>query len=717
MAKIKLKIKDPAKSPSVETRNNIMKLIGDNNISISRLAEVRDGYVVFTVDNSENKLLDSKIINKIKQIGLEVPLPPATVARYTLVLKKLDWGFFQNNIDQIKTEIEDAAPYTSNKIEEIYLMEKHSIAKIKFIDLAVAEKLKREGTKLFHCIISPTQIENEKFMEVKQCFKCYGYGHFKADCNVTTPVCSECSSKDHIWTQCNARENEKKCPQCGENHRSFSKQCRVRQAAAKQFKEEKEKKEEEVATQQYANVIEKSTANAVQASQKTFSDMVKSSVNNNILQRSARTAVQATQDILITKIEEIIDRKISGMEKRLREMLQRALTEGAIGGREESMDEGGRSSDNRSRNTMVKITPKNIATDTDEEGGFKRPSKTTTRKRRIVRRDTPQKPNEGRFSILADRPENFELVSSDSESIISVDRGQQPKHKARKKTSPAKEDGKVKVIVTAPPRESSTERNSKGARPKTTVCKTKENKEQNQKERDSETEQILRIIDDVISDEYEPNDQPEPKDSDIDAISPFNLSQALSPLIPVPEMTPTDVTTLLQEVQLLRQEKERKEAEEKEKEDEHKRRLDEEEKTALQIETENAYKREHKELIQEENRRKTELKLQEEIKRKAETEEEKLRTYFSMETLITNDLETLKAYIRKYEEDVISNEIREMASQEKLRKSPELYDQEAIKQRLAIIERYKRSLNEAIKRLKEAVRRKIRHKELSSLPW
>ena len=86
--------------------------------------------------------------------------------------------------EAIKEEFMRDAPYTRNKIDEIYKMKQHSIIKVKFNDIDVAERVKKEGVKLFYCTNIPENIEFERYIPVTQCMKCYSYEHTKNKCTV-----------------------------------------------------------------------------------------------------------------------------------------------------------------------------------------------------------------------------------------------------------------------------------------------------------------------------------------------------------------------------------------------------------------------------------------------------------------------------------------------------------------------------------------------------
>ena len=386
MIKVKIRQKDRDKPPEQTTRRKLMEELNKINIEIYRIIDLRDGWVLCTAEDKQTILTTTQVTNALNKIGLQIALPREAQAKYTLVFKKLDPTIFEYDEQEIKQEFEDREPSTINKIAEIYKMQQHSIIKIKFNDMEIAEKIKKEGIKLFYCTLAPWQIENEKTANLIQCMKCYGYGHLTATCNKTVQICSECSSLSHTWKECDARMNPKLCTQCGGPHRTFSGLCLIRKAEIKKAMEEKARKEEENAIKPYVNVIQQSTSNAVQATQQatqqTFRDALKKNIEHT--RGETRQMVEASQDTLLQRIEEIMDRKLNEMVKRIKSAII-----------ETTRDE-------------KTPTPKAITT-TEEEA--EEPEKGATRKRKMLRKryekgqETPMKrPTAGRFSLLQDNP-------------------------------------------------------------------------------------------------------------------------------------------------------------------------------------------------------------------------------------------------------------------------------------------------------------------------
>ena len=400
--KVKIRPKDRDKPPDQETRRKLLKELDNINIDINRIIDLRDGWVICTPEVNQAKLTTDNVTKILNNIRVEVALPRAAQAKYTLVFKKLDRTILEHSEAEIKQEFEYRAPCTINKIDEIYKMQQHSIIKVKFNDMETAIKIKKEGIKIFYCTLPPWQIENERTVNLLQCMKCYGYGHATTTCHETVQICSECSSSSHTWKECDARENQKVCTQCRGPHRTFSGLCTVRKAEIKKALEEKARKEEENAIKPYVNVIKQSTSNAVQATQRTFRDALKQ--NTEHARGETRQIVEATQETLLQKIEEIIDRKLNEMVDKLKTALIQATGE-----------------DKSSTSSETENTPKATTSTAWETPIHKRKPEVSAHEwaalhqRKLTRREPPtplKSNNKGRFTqyatILQESPDDYE---------------------------------------------------------------------------------------------------------------------------------------------------------------------------------------------------------------------------------------------------------------------------------------------------------------------
>lgn len=113
----------------------------------------------------------------------------------------------------------------------------HTI-KVRFRSMAIADKIKETGLRLFWFSISPHNIEYERYTNIPQCMVCYLHDHVKSSCpNKDKKICSECAEVGHI------NKVNPKCVNCGENHRTLSGRCKARKEVIKKIEQEKTTKE------------------------------------------------------------------------------------------------------------------------------------------------------------------------------------------------------------------------------------------------------------------------------------------------------------------------------------------------------------------------------------------------------------------------------------------------------------------------------------------
>ena len=93
----------------------------------------------------------------------------------------------------------------------------------------MAKNAVERGILIYNQSIPPQYVEKEIFVQLSPCFKCYKYNHKTEDC--PTPeikICSECASNTHTFRECN--NQNKKCINCGGNHRAFAARCPTRKS-------------------------------------------------------------------------------------------------------------------------------------------------------------------------------------------------------------------------------------------------------------------------------------------------------------------------------------------------------------------------------------------------------------------------------------------------------------------------------------------------------
>ena len=85
------------------------------------------------------------------------------------------------------------------------------------------------GLNFCHLHLPDHQFENECFKEIKDCYLCYAMNSHLANKCSKPPyyeISSNCSSKDHIWSNCTSATV--KCVNCGGPHVTRSPSCRTR---------------------------------------------------------------------------------------------------------------------------------------------------------------------------------------------------------------------------------------------------------------------------------------------------------------------------------------------------------------------------------------------------------------------------------------------------------------------------------------------------------
>ena len=123
-SRVRIRCREP---PSVPRRGYLQKLLQQEDIYYTRLAELKDGWVVFTARREDEATIFAPRARKLlEENGFTPLMPPQLRAQLTLVLKKLDWSVFLEMGKLIQDEIAYRIPYAAGKIKEISKMEYHN---------------------------------------------------------------------------------------------------------------------------------------------------------------------------------------------------------------------------------------------------------------------------------------------------------------------------------------------------------------------------------------------------------------------------------------------------------------------------------------------------------------------------------------------------------------------------------------------------------------
>ena len=102
---------------------------------------------------------------------------------------------------------------------EIFKFPNSKTVKVTFSNQEIAANSLVRGMKLFNLQISSTDITQEDFIEIDQCFRCFKLNdHKTGDCDSLNNVliCSKCSGTGHHFRECSMRESC--CINCKQNH-------------------------------------------------------------------------------------------------------------------------------------------------------------------------------------------------------------------------------------------------------------------------------------------------------------------------------------------------------------------------------------------------------------------------------------------------------------------------------------------------------------------
>lgn len=138
------------------------------------------------------------------------------------------------------SEIMDKNANTNNQITDVYKFPRAKNIKITFTKTNIAKKVTEIGLRMYSMSITPHQIQQDEFIPIKSCMKCYQIEeHNTSECPKLSEykVCSECAGNDHTWRECN--KGNKKCLNCEGEHRTLAMKCQKRRDAINGKRREK----------------------------------------------------------------------------------------------------------------------------------------------------------------------------------------------------------------------------------------------------------------------------------------------------------------------------------------------------------------------------------------------------------------------------------------------------------------------------------------------
>lgn len=240
MARIKLKTRNKTK----DGQDKLLQILANHDVYATSIVEARDGLTITLHRNEEvDTVFTPESLTTLTNNGFQAVLPPDIKAKRTVLLFGCPNEITRHSEEELENEIQRVNSYTEDMIEEIYKFPNRPIIKVLFKQAHIAQKAQETGIKMFNMSIPPHSIQEEEFIPIATCMRCYALNnHYTAQCTKdrTYKVCSECGEEGHKFNECTS--TTKKCLNCSGPHRTLSYQCATRKEIIKQKKEENKTK-------------------------------------------------------------------------------------------------------------------------------------------------------------------------------------------------------------------------------------------------------------------------------------------------------------------------------------------------------------------------------------------------------------------------------------------------------------------------------------------
>lgn len=247
MAKVKIKSPNPKEE---RKKMKLLEILSTNEVYVTRIITISDGFI--TITNEENdldKIFDGKTDQQLMQEGFTPIIPPELKAQRSIKIFNVENHIYDHETEEIATEIMEKNAFTNGQIQEITKPPRSKMLKITFTSTNIAKKAAEQGLRAFLMSLPPHQMEQDKFIEIKTCYRCYKVeDHFTSDCPKPKEfkICSECGEEGHYWKEC--ASSNKKCVNCQEDHRTLAMRCPLRREAYNN-------KKTDTKTATYSNVV------------------------------------------------------------------------------------------------------------------------------------------------------------------------------------------------------------------------------------------------------------------------------------------------------------------------------------------------------------------------------------------------------------------------------------------------------------------------------
>ena len=248
MARVRIK---HARPKDLAVRRRLLHLLAPE-VKVAQLIPARDAIVAVTATTKDaDSIFSAAKLSKLENDGFTVIMPLNLRAHRTVICTRLDDLAYDNNVEDIKDEIEKEQTWA--KVQEVFKFPRSNTIKVTFKDTEMAKKATENGLLMFYMSIPSTQVHQEEYIELLTCTRCYAVeDHTTKDCPkpTTYQICSNCAVEGHPHWEC--KERTRKCINCGQDHHATAMRCPNRKEALKSKQEERRRQKDKVVGTSYA---------------------------------------------------------------------------------------------------------------------------------------------------------------------------------------------------------------------------------------------------------------------------------------------------------------------------------------------------------------------------------------------------------------------------------------------------------------------------------
>ena len=228
----RVKIKDLQPAAEATRRAALWGLIKRLGLAVNRIFKAYGGFVLVVNDDKVESFITPNTKEIFTRDKFEIIEPPELQSKRTLVLTGVDEYILSFSEEELKEAIMDNRP--SLKVTKVIkLPDNAPVLKVQVETMQMVQDSITAGIVVNGQSFSSNNINQDIFVHIPQCMRCYSYEHVRKDCKKPDNylVCSNCASDEHRYTNCHSAF--KKCITCSGDHPTMAARCARRKAIIK----------------------------------------------------------------------------------------------------------------------------------------------------------------------------------------------------------------------------------------------------------------------------------------------------------------------------------------------------------------------------------------------------------------------------------------------------------------------------------------------------